>query len=57
MRKAGPALGVRDLFEWRAGNRLAADTYDEDMFEVVVADRLGMKETCIQRASLASQTA
>ena len=29
------------------GNQLAADTFDEDMFEVVVADRLGMTEAWI----------
>jgi hypothetical protein len=57
MRKAGQPLEFGIFSNGERGNRLAADTYDEDMFEVLVADRLGMTEAWISGASLASQTA
>ena len=57
IRKAGQPLEFGIFSNGERGNRLAADTYDEDMLEVLFADRLGMTEAWISGASLASQTA
>jgi alkanesulfonate monooxygenase SsuD/methylene tetrahydromethanopterin reductase-like flavin-dependent oxidoreductase (luciferase family) len=44
-RRAAEALGIFSNGE--RANQLAADTYDEDLHEIVAADKLGMKEAWV----------